>query len=91
MVFYINEHLNLVRVSWFLSNIGFFSLCLFYTMIFLKRTQDPLEGISKLDALQIISKNQRQTESFYNNEYETQQWNELSYKEKLEFAKMFHD
>ena len=30
-------------------------------LIFLKRTRDPLEGISKLDSIQLVSINQRLT------------------------------
>jgi hypothetical protein len=36
-------------------------------IVYLKRTHDPLEGISKLDCLQIVSINQRLTKNFMPN------------------------
>ena len=46
---------------------GFYPVFQAIGIIYLKRTRDPLEGISKLDCLQIVSINQRLTKKFVPN------------------------
>ena len=69
--------------------LGFDKFALAYIMIFVKGSQDPLEGISKLDALNIISRNQIQTKSFEENLYTSQCWGDLSEQEQNDFTKLF--
>ena len=66
--------------------LGFDKFALAYIMIFVKGSQDPLEGISKLDALNIISRNQIQTKSFEDNLYSSESWGNLSSREQSEFT-----
>ena len=46
-------------------------------IVYLKKTKDPLEGISKLDCLQIVSINQKITKNFLPNILASQRWCEL--------------
>ena len=51
-------------------------------LIFLKQTRDPIERISKLGYFQLISINQKPTDSFINRMEESQDWNNLSKNDK---------
>ena len=63
-------------------DLGFDKFFFAYHLIVVKRTQDPFEGLSKLDALIIISRNQIQTESMEENLYTSESWSMLTPYEK---------
>ena len=75
-----------------ISPVFMVGLCPFIlTIIFvkMKNSQDPLEGISKLDVLMIVSRNQILTQKFTGNLYNSLQWKNLNKNEKKQFQSIF--
>jgi len=53
-----------------------------YVIIIIKGSHDPLEGIQNIETGNLLSINQRQTQKFMENVYDTQRWKDLSNGEK---------
>ena len=70
---------------------GFCPFLLAYIFVRMKNSQDPLEGISKLDVMMLVSRNQRITKRFAPNLYHSVQWKNLNDKERTEFQNIFMD
>ena len=69
--------------------LGVFPIVLAYIFIFVKTSHDPLESVTQLDALLIISRNQRQMDYFEQNLYVTKDWGALTSEEKNQFNQIF--
>ena len=74
----LKKHPNVDHSIAIISRLGIVVLLIAYIFIFVKKSQDPLEGICKLDALIIISRNQVQTKDIEENIYHRQEWGELT-------------
>ena len=61
---------------------GFYIILQGLGLIFIKSTKDPLERISKIGYLQLVSVNQHPNIEFMKNMEQIQEWKELSSTEK---------
>ena len=82
---FFKKYLKKVRILYSIDSailmLGVFPILLGFILIFIKSSQDPLEGVSKLDAILSISSNQHKHENFEQNIYKSQDWKALSKQE----------
>ena len=60
-------------------------------IVFIKKTKDPLEAVSKLGYLQLVSSNQKINYSIIENTMHDVQWSDLTDKEKKSLELIFHN
>ena len=71
--------------------LGFYLVLQSFSIIYLKPSKDPIEGISYLDYLQLLSINQRINKDFLQHLYADAQWKHLSSDQKRELKQAFYN
>ena len=71
---FINNIHNVINI---LENLGIPILLQAFGNVYIKISSDPLEGISKLDCLQIVSLNQKLTINFIPSLLQSMQWSQF--------------
>ena len=84
-----SHHDENMRISFHIMAIGGYLVLQSFSIISLKPSKDPLESISNLDYLQLLSINQRINDDFLQNIFADTQWKSLTTEQKNEFKEAF--
>ena len=81
-----NEKAGIIYLS---MTLGSYLILQSFSILYLKPSKDPLESITNLDYLQLLSINQRINEEFMKNMYADTQWKNLTRDQKNDFKEAF--